>query len=214
MLPVDLLIFDLDGTLVDTRQDLTNAVNYARKKLELQPFEVAEVMQYVGEGARNLLERTLPPSHRDQLENALDFFRQHYREHLLDFSTLYPGVREILMHFQSKQMAVISNKPAEFTRAILAGPKVDKFFKLVLGGDSLPIMKPSPEPILHVLSELNVQPDRALIIGDGATDIQAGKLAGIFTCAVTYGFRSRETLEIAHPDFLIDLILELKDIFK
>jgi phosphoglycolate phosphatase len=157
--------------------------------------------------------RTLPPSHRPQLESALEFFRQYYREHLLDFSTLYPGVREILIHFQTKKMAVISNKPTEFTRAILAGLKVDKFFQLVLGGDSLPIMKPSPEPILYVLSELNVPPDRAVIIGDGATDIQAGKLAGILTCGVTYGFRSREIIENSQPDFFIDFILELRNIF-
>ncbi|NIR50109.1 phosphoglycolate phosphatase [candidate division KSB1 bacterium] len=209
--PIDLLIFDVDGTLVDTRQDLSNSVNYARYKLGLTSLETAEVMQYVGEGVRRLMERSLPESLQPNVDEAISFFREHYREHCLDFSTCYPGVKETLEYFRQKRMAVISNKPEEFTRSILKGLGIDSYFALIVGGDSLSKRKPDPEPVQHVLKQLETDPERALMIGDGTTDVESGRQAGTKTCAVTYGFRSKEILQAAQPDFMIADIRELRN---
>lgn len=210
---IDLLIFDLDGTLADTRQDLTNSVNYARKKLGLPALDVETVIKYVGNGVRKLMERSLSKDQWDKIEEAVPLFRSYYQDHALDFTTLYPGVEEILNHFRKKKMAVISNKPENFSRAILKGLGIDTYFDLVLGGDSLPVMKPSPEPIYNVLNHFKIKPQKAVIIGDGVTDIKAGKDARVLTCGVTYGFKKKETLQAAQPDFMVDDIRELKRLF-
>ncbi len=211
---VNLLIFDLDGTLVDSRQDLTNSINYARSALGFQALELAEVMNHVGDGLRKLLHRSLPEAHWNKIEEAIAHFRSHYREHLIDFSILYPGVREVLEHFKSKKMAVISNKPEEFCRMILTGLGVGHYFDLILGGDSLPVMKPSPEPVLYVLNQLEIQPEKAVMIGDSPSDIIAGQQANIFTCAVTYGYRNEELLNKANPDFCLEKAGKLAAIFE
>lgn len=213
-LPIDLLIFDLDGTLADTRKDLTNAVNYARKQFGLSKLNIDTVMQYVGQGARRLLERALPPEHQNHIDEALKNFCEYYTQHALDFTTLYPSVRETLEHFKNKKMAVISNKPEDLSRIVLQGLGIDTYFDLILGGDSLTVMKPDPEPIFHVLRELEVKPERAVMIGDGTTDMEAGKQAGVHTCAVTYGYRPRETLLASEPEFVIDDMKELISLFN
>lgn len=213
MLALDLLIFDLDGTLVDTRQDLTNSVNYTRSRYGLPPLTLAQVMQQVGDGMRKLLERSLPDAGPEEIKQAIATFREHYGEHLLDHSQLYPGVEETLQHFRSKKLAVLSNKPEEFTRTMVDKLGIGQFCQAVLGGDSVGALKPSPEPILYLLEHLEADPDRCIMIGDGPTDIEAGRVAGAWTCAVTYGFRTRDVLLACDPDFLIEDIAELKNLF-
>ncbi|MFQ5866225.1 MAG: HAD family hydrolase [bacterium] len=210
---IDLLIFDLDGTLVDTRQDLTNSVNYARNELGFPALELETVIKYVGNGVRKLMERSLPEKQWDKIEEAIALFQNHYQDHALDFTTLYPGVKETLNHFRHKKMAVISNKPENFSRSILKGLRVESYFDLVLGGDSLPFMKPSPEPVYKVLHDFAVKPERTVMVGDGVTDIEAGKQAKVLTCAVSYGFRKKELLLTAKPDYLVDSIVELRKLF-
>lgn len=213
MQKIDLIIFDLDGTLVDTRQDITNSVNYARKRVGLPALDVDTVIKYVGNGVKKLMERSLPENQKNNVQEAVSYFRDHYRDHALVYTRLYQGVKELLVHFQNKKLAVISNKPEEFSRNILKGLNVDKYFNLILGGDSLPVMKPNPEPILRVLNVLKVVPDKAVMVGDGITDIEAGKRAKVLTCAVSYGFRKKEILLRVKPDFTVNDILELKRLF-
>lgn len=214
MRQIDLLIFDLDGTLVDTRRDIANSVNFARNQLGLPSLELTKVMQYVGDGLQKLLERSIPEEQWDKIDEAILLFRNHYRDHLLDFSSFYPGIDDVLHHFLDKKMAVVSNKPVAFTRSILEGLGIENGFDCVIGGDSLPSMKPNPEPILTVLNRLSVNPEAAVMIGDSPSDIKAGHSAGTLTCAVTYGYRSKELLEESRPDFLIDDSRELKYIFE
>ncbi|MCG8607406.1 HAD-IA family hydrolase [bacterium] len=214
MCEVDLLIFDLDGTLVDTRQDLTNSVNYARQRFGLSSLELEEVMQHVGDGARNFIKRSFPGATGDTVDEAMTLFRRHYREHLLDFSNFYPNVRDVLSHFQQKKLAVVSNKPEEFTKKILRGLQVETLFQEILGGDSFSAMKPDPRPILHILQRLKTKPTQAVIVGDSPSDIEAGRASGILTCAATYGYRSKKILLQARPDFIVDDFAELPEILQ
>ncbi len=214
MKQIDLLIFDLDGTLVDTRRDLANSVNFALNALNLPALQIEEVMSYVGDGLKKLLDRSLPKDGLENIGEVIDIFREHYREHCLDFSGFYPDVVNILNYFQDKKMTVVSNKPEEFTRLILEGLRIADFFEIILGGDSLPLMKPDPGPILHILDKLNASNEKTAIVGDGTTDIEAGKAANILTCAVTYGLKEKEVLLKIEPDFIIDDIVELKKIFE
>jgi len=214
MQEVDLLIFDLDGTLLDTRQDLANAVNHARERLGFEPLKTHTVMSYVGDGLRKLLQRSLPNRENQRIDEVTQLFRSFYAAHLLDHSTLYPGVVEVLDYFRCKKMAVVSNKPQEFTRAILEGLRMSHYFRVILGGDSLPNPKPSPDPLLHVLSELDVSADRAVMIGDSPSDIHAGHAAGTQTCAVTYGYRGADLLRCSEPDCLIESMKNLTRYFE
>lgn len=211
---VDLIVFDLDGTLVDSRRDIADSVNFALTALSLPSLKTEEVMGYVGDGLTKLIERSLANNRLEKIDEVVDIFRSHYREHLLDFSTFYPNVEIILNHFRNKKIAVVSNKPEEFTRSMLEELQVADFFEIILGGDSLPVMKPDPGPILHVLNHLGVSADKAAIVGDGTTDMEAGKAAKIWTCAVTYGLKKKEVLLKTNPDFMIDDIRELKKIFE
>jgi phosphoglycolate phosphatase len=211
---IDLLIFDLDGTLVDTRQDLTNSVNYARERFGLDPLGLNEVMSHVGDGARNLIKRSLPGAAGDAVDEAMTLFRGHYRDHLLDFSIFYPNARDVLRHFQQKKLAVVSNKPEEFTKKILRGLQVDTLFQEILGGDSVSTMKPDPAPILHILESVKTKPAQAVIVGDSPSDIEAGRAAGVLTCAATYGYRHKELLLEAKPDFIVDDLAELQQILE
>ncbi len=211
---VDLIIFDLDGTLVDTCHDLANSVNFALNALDLPPLELQEVISHVGDGLKKLMDRSLPKDRLGEMDEAIDIFRSHYREHLLDFSVFYPKVENVLNYFRGKKMAVVSNKPEEFTRLILKGLRRADLFEIILGGDSLPVMKPDPGPILHILKQLSVSPEKTAIVGDGTTDIEAGKAANVWTCAVTYGLKKKEVLLKMKPDFMIEDIVELKKIFE
>lgn len=206
---IELIIFDLDGTLVDTRRDLANAVNYARREMGRTELPLADIMAMVGNGMKMLLKRALGTADAAQIDSGITLFRNYYSQNLAVHSSLYPGVDTFLRQNAHQKLSVISNKPEEFTIPLLEQLGVASHFDLIMGGDSAPELKPSPVPISIVLNKLNVNRERAIIVGDGSPDIQAGKNAGILTCAVTYGFRRREELLLEGPDFIIDNITQL-----
>lgn len=209
----DLLIFDLDGTLVDTRRDLANAVNEALKKIGKEELGVETITRYVGDGVRKLLERAVGHATEEQLEIASGHFKNFYAAHLTDFSRLYPGIREMLAHFAGKRKAILTNKPQEFTEAILQRLDIRSHFEIVIGGKPNLPLKPSPEAIAIILEHLGIPPAGAVMIGDGENDMLAGKAAGIATCAVTYGFRPAINLLALKPDFVISDPGEIKRLF-
>jgi phosphoglycolate phosphatase len=207
---VDLLIFDLDGTLADTKADLTAAVNHALERLGLPPLPMEQVCRYVGDGVQTLLSLAVGPDHLDAVEAGVRFFREYYAAHLLDHTRLYPGVRETLEHFREKRKAIVTNKPLEFTVRILRGLETEGYFEMVLGGDSTVKRKPHPEPARRVLSATGVESQVAAVIGDSPADIEMAKQAGIYSVAVTYGFRPAADLQAAEPDLLLDDLRELR----
>src|SRR4029077_12615845 len=140
-------------------------------------------------------------------------FLGHYESHLLDKTALYPGVHEVLDYFRGKRRVVVSNKMHRLTVAVLRGLGVEKQFDAILGGDSAVEKKPHPALIHDVLDRFRILPGQGLIVGDGDTDIEAGKRAGVFTCGVTYGLGNPSALVASGPDVLIDDLAELSHYF-
>lgn len=200
----DLLIFDLDGTLVDTREDLTNAVNYALRRLGKPELDVDTVTNNVGDGVRKLIERTFDVQDPELLERGRDYFVEYYQQHLADHTRPYPGIREMLEALRDRKLAVVSNKSQEFTVPLLERLDLARYFEVILGARAGYPPKPDPAAIEAILEKTGVAPQRALIIGDSGNDIRAGKAAGVATCAVTYGYRPADELETLAPDWMVD----------
>ncbi len=215
MVSVDLIIFDLDGTLVDSTLDIAQTTNYVLQQLNLSPLPVEQIRSFVGDGITRLVERSLETQTRvtpELLNRALQLYYAHHEQHLTDFTRPFPGVVETLQFFHQKKKVVVSNKAERFSRKVLQNLKLQHFFDLILGGDSLSVKKPNPEVIHYVLKKTQVNPQQAIIVGDGPQDIQCGLSAGIYTCGVTYGFRPLEELKGAY--FLINAIAELQKIIQ
>jgi phosphoglycolate phosphatase len=214
-LDIRLMIFDLDGTLIDSKNDIADSVNYTLKCLHLPSLENSLIYTYVGNGVLPLLEKVISRSNLEtNLDDALKIFRKHYEEHLLDSTRLYPGVMEILKHFSDVNMGLVSNKPERFANKILKGLNVDHFFPVVIGGDTLKTKKPDPKGINIIRERFGADPHETVIVGDAGVDIETGKKAGIHTFGVSYGLRDRSELVEAGADKIIDDIRELKNYIK
>lgn len=208
---MDLLIFDLDGTLVDSKLDLANSVNAARADLGLSPIDNELVYSYVGNGAPVLMRRALGPEASDgQVKQSLEFFLAYYREHMLDNTRLYPGVREALDRLLAEKvkMAVLTNKPVRFSAMLVDGLGLGGHFLRVYGGNSFEHKKPHPIGVETLLAESGAARERTMLIGDSAVDVRTARNAGIKAAGVTYGFQP-ETFEQDPPDILVDGMEEL-----
>ena len=181
-----LLIFDLDGTLAETRQDLATGINLMRAHYNLPPLDVETVTGHIGNGVRKLVERSLEGASLD-LDEALAFNKKFYAEHMLDETALYPGVVEGLQALSVNALAVLSNKPGDPSRVILKHLAVDGFFFRILGGGDLPNLKPSPDGIEALIEESGVSKENTWMIGDHYTDLEVAHNAGVKCGFVTYG---------------------------
>ncbi len=210
--PIALLIFDLDGTLIDSRGDITASVNYALERLQLPPLSVEKITAFVGRGVSNLIRSVLGENHRELFKKAITLFRKHYSEHLLDKTMLYPDVQTLLESLNGILKAVITNKPVDYSSRILKGLKVHHYFAEIMGGDTGNPKKPSPDALLKLMQKFHVRPDQTMIVGDSTIDIEAGKNACVRTCAVSYGFGIKEDLIQAKPDYLLDRLIDLRSV--
>lgn len=207
----DLVIFDLDGTLIDSRLDLANSANATRAFMGMGPIPNETVYSYVGNGAPMLIRRVLGPgASEDDIAKALEYFIHYYHDHRLDFTVLYPGVRKSLDALAAGgiKMAVLTNKPVRISHLIVEGLNVAHHFASVYGGNSFPEKKPSPVGILKLMEELGTAPERTLMVGDSSVDVETARNAKAVACGVTYGFQP-ETLHAAPPDILLDQFDEL-----
>jgi phosphoglycolate phosphatase len=214
-----LFIFDLDGTLIDSRADICHALNLALTGLNIPILPESRVSDFVGEGVQKLVERSLRAAtarepERELVDNTVLLFREEYGQHLLDKTRLYPGVPEALSLLAWANFAVVTNKPESFSRRILNGLGIETRFCTILGGDSVRNRKPDPEALLKVMSQCNVPPSETVMVGDSRVDIEAGKAAAVTTCGVLGGFRNREELETAGCDLLIENLIELAGHFR
>jgi phosphoglycolate phosphatase len=211
--PVDLIMFDLDGTLADTGHDLADAVNFTRAHFNLTPLDERLVYGHVGRGVEHLLRRALPEESPAHFYEVMRVFLERYEKHLLDRTVLYPGAIEALAHFCGKRRAVVSNKIHRLTLAVVRGLGVEKEFDMILGGDSGPEKKPHPALLNKVLQRFDVPAADAVMVGDSDTDVEAGKRAGVITCGVTFGLGAKADLVSAGPDLLIDDLRQLAENF-
>jgi phosphoglycolate phosphatase len=216
-----LFVFDLDGTLIDSRLDLIHSVNATLRHLGRPELDGDVIASYVGDGAPALVRRALGETDADDhalVSTALEYFLAYYRVHKLDHTTVYSGIREVLAELAEssngvqRKMAVLSNKPVIPSRAIVQALGLADFFVHVYGGNSFPTKKPDPLGLRTILDETGVPADQALMIGDSSIDVLTGRNAGLWTCGVTYGF-APHTLEQVAPDVLIDGPLELRKLF-
>jgi phosphoglycolate phosphatase len=203
------IIFDLDGTLIDSRADLALAVNLTRAELGLPPIPEAQVVGYVGEGVRVLLARALP-ERPEALERALAINQRHYRAHLLDRTRLYPGVATALERLRQRdlRLMVVTNKPREFTDLILDGLGIGRLMAAVVGGGDCPGLKPDPAPLLAALDQTGCAAAGSWMAGDNFTDLEAGRRAGLNRCFCRYGFGDPRG---ESWDLAVDSLTELAD---
>ena len=182
---VTTLLFDLDGTLVDSATDLATSVNLLRQEHDLPPLDIDTVRSYVGDGATMLIRRAMPDG--EFKVEQLHRFLELYSHHLVEVTCPYPGITDFLEKHRRMKMAVVTNKPEGLSRRLLDRLDLSRYFSAVIGGDSFDTKKPSAEPLLAALDQLGSTPDEAVMIGDHHTDLHAGTAAGVATCFCTWG---------------------------
>lgn len=215
MTAAQLLAFDLDGTLIDSKADLANSVNATRAWMNLSPLPLEVVSTYVGNGAPVLIKRALPDANEAQLAEALRYFLDYYREHMLDETTLYPNVREALdeLHAAGKHLAVLTNKPVRFSETLIQRLGLQDHFFRIYGGNSFTEKKPHPVGLQALMSERSIAPEHTVMVGDSSVDILTARNAGAFACGVSWGFRPEDFAD-APPDLLINDMRELSRIVR
>jgi phosphoglycolate phosphatase len=206
---VRVLIFDLDGTLIDSKLDLAHAVNAMLEHMGRTPLAHEMVYSYVGNGAPMLVRRALGEGATDaECEKGLAHFLAYYRAHMLDNTVTYPGVREGLEKLKGKAMAVLTNKPVRFSEEILNGLGLSRYFRFVYGGNSFEKKKPDPMGVETILRDLAAPPADAMMVGDSDVDIRTARNSGIWACGVSYGLGT-ESLRAHPPDIMLDSLEEL-----
>jgi phosphoglycolate phosphatase len=206
------LIFDLDGTLIDSERDLVDATNAMLRELGRPELPPATISSYIGHGAAKLCASALGPgATTDQQVEALQIFLRHYEAHKLDYTRAYPGVLEALKGFSQANipMAVLTNKPAQMSVQILEGLGIAQYFLVVYGGDSFAAKKPDPAGVHKILEQFKVAPAGTLFIGDSEVDVQTARNAGTIVVIVNHGFGQHD--RAAHPaDLYVDRLIELE----
>jgi phosphoglycolate phosphatase len=203
---VSLLIFDLDGTLIDSRLDLAHAVNATRRQMGHPDLEHDTVYTYVGNGAPVLIRKAMGPEASEQdVATALEFFLDYYKQHAVDYTVLYPGVRDSLerLHAAGHVLALLTNKPVRITHFIMDHFDLSRLMSRTYGGNSFEQKKPDPIGIDTIRAELSAAREDTWMIGDSAVDVQTARNAGVSACGVTWGFQP-ETLRDNPPDVLVD----------
>jgi 2-phosphoglycolate phosphatase len=208
----DTLIFDLDGTLIDSAPDVHFSVNCALKEMAAPLISRDEIKRAIGPGQDGFLKVIFPEVQKPDIHQFISIFRKYYWDHCLDQTALFPGIQTLLSTLSDTQFAIASNKPKAFIERITTGLNVLDRFGCVVGPEDVEHVKPDPEMVVKVLELCKCKPDRALLIGDTDRDIMAGRAAGVRVCGVKYGYGDIHEIELQKPDFLIDHAEELLDI--
>lgn len=204
-----LILYDLDGTLADTRRDIINGVRYSLETLKGPELTDDEIKDCVGTGLHALIKQVFRTEDEALADRGAKLYREHYKKHMLDHTHLYAGVREFLEHFKNCKQAVITNKPNPFSSQILEALGVAHFFIAILAGDNGLPFKPDPAAIHHLMERVRVTEGEVLFVGDSPIDIQAARNAGVEIVTLSHGFASEATLREAKPDYIVRDFAEL-----
>lgn len=199
-----LIVYDLDGTLIDTRRDIAEGVNFVLESLGRERLADQEIESYVGSGLHDLMRKSLKTTKQNEVEKGGRIFKKYYEEHMLDHSVLYPGAADTLEYFKDRRQAVLTNKPSPFSENIVSGLQIGHFMMAVLTGGGGRPHKPDPALFDELLHQAGVGPDDCLFVGDSAIDFETGKRAGVETVLLAHGFTPRKELESLSPDWLFD----------
>ena len=214
MKKVDLMIFDFDGTLADTGADLVSSINQTLTSMRLDSRSPEEILSFVGDGVKKLMERSLGENNKGRLEEAMSIFSGHYEKHLLDQTILCPHIEDVLKYFNHKMKVILTNKRYNLTLAIARGLRIDRYFMEIVGADSTPFQKPDQRVVEYLLDKYNVAAQKAVIIGDGVNDIAVAKNAGILSCAYLNGLGDKSTLLTMEADFYCEDLMEINSLFQ
>lgn len=214
MQKIELIVFDLDGTLVETRLDIASDTNFTRTHFGLHALEEGVISSYVGQGISHLLQKALPELKHDALLEAYTIFVENYSRNLTVKSRLYNGVLATLKKFSKKKCAVLSNKENSLTQRITEDLKIAHFFKIVMGKMEGFPAKPDPASLNYIITSLGTTAEETVMVGDSKFDILTGKAAGCHTCAVSYGFGSLQELKTEQPNTLISNLQEMALYYK
>jgi phosphoglycolate phosphatase len=210
----DTIIFDLDGTLVDTAPDVREGINGALEKMGLLPISMDRAKRAIGPGRDEFFRVIFQDVENPDVDTFIARFREIYWDHCLDRTKFFPGMDDVLNRLDGRTLVVASNKPKVFTEKILKGLGIRDRFAHVLGPEDVAHPKPHPEMVVKALSLAGGKPSKAMMVGDTANDLKAGRGAGVGLCGARYGYGNTEDLERMRPDFLIDFPLELMDIVE
>ena len=210
---LELLLFDFDGTLIDSKVDIATSVNLTLRDLGLAERTPEEIFGFVGDGVKRLLRLSVGEENLAQYEEALRIFRLHYLTHCLDTTRFYPGIGAVLQHFHPVHKAVVTNKSLEYTVKILEGLQVAELFTAIESPEDSSELKPDPGMLLRALDKVGVSPDRAIMVGDSTNDVRAARAANMKVCAVGYGYGHREKVMALDPDYYCEKPEDLIDAF-
>ncbi|OPY91866.1 MAG: Phosphoglycolate phosphatase [Syntrophaceae bacterium PtaU1.Bin231] len=209
---VDLMIFDLDGTLVNSGRDIARSAVHTLKTLGLPILQEEKILTFVGNGLGRLVERALGPAHQHLMDRAMEIFEGHYEQHMLDTTGLYPGVAQMLAHYGAKRKIVVTNKRIAYAKRILEGLGIADRFERILGENSTPYMKPDARLMDTVVETAPERRERTVVIGDGIADIRFAKNAGVLSCAYLNGLTPRELLLGEGPDIVYEHPQDLREL--
>jgi phosphoglycolate phosphatase len=209
----EVLLFDFDGTLIDSKVDIATAVNLTLEDLGLPLRTVEEIFSFVGDGVKRLLRLSVGEENPDQYDRALEVFRKHYLENCVQTTRWYPGICEVLQHYKDRRKVIVTNKSLEYTLAIVDGLQARDLFQHVETPRDTAELKPEPVMLERALEVLGADPARTVMIGDSTNDVRAARAAGIRGCAVGYGYGNREKVTALQPDFYCETPHDLLDLF-
>lgn len=213
MKKIDLMIFDLDGTLVSSGKDLAQAINFTLKEMKLPQKNEGEIISFVGDGVRNLVEKAMETQQTALVDKALDIFSDYYGKHFLDNTKLYPYVLDVLKNFRNKIKVILTNKRNKFSLPIVRALKIEQHFSDIIGGDSFSYKKPDPHLIDHLLQKYDITKDKTVMIGDGVNDVRVAKNSGILSVIFLNGLGERKVLLAENADYYCESLIEINSLF-
>ncbi len=210
------VLFDLDGTLIDSKKDIAAAANSARLHFGMPALPPETIVGYIGWGVENLNRKALETEDPAKLAEGLKVLKDYYRDHCVDQTTVFPGVMELLDSLKKRDipLGLVSNKPHELTLITLEKLGLAPYFRVALGADATTNRKPHPEPLLTALKKLEATPTCSVMIGDSTVDVEAARAAQMRVGIVIHGFVPKEQLAASHPDWLVDSLSDFIEILN